>query len=683
MDDLLEFKIPSSYVSAIINADSSGLSDEDDEELNEFINDVVETYGNANFMLGEESDESYFDTDNDINNLGGDVTILYLQPTKEYSFGGGVALGGILGGYLGYKIGRSRPQKQGFETEKKIGRKIKETAKDLRSKKKPQTMAVGGKVIYEDWNPSYPLESEKFTSDEIDDIKSMVDKLVNEGLIGKVFSSVTQDNLIDSNPYLRISIEARMSDEQMELIVHKIKDSNEFSFVVNIDIRYFDSDADDTYSQVEYQDTLNVKKYEDLKKVIKAIMKNIPNLIDEQDEILEVYKVENDPNELYGAFADGGKVYEDETYMYIDRTDDGEIGVFEEETQELVKGNFESFDEADNWVNENNYVVSYRTDEEYGNFDDDYAKGGKLKKTPIAIQRRVDEINRLLPLVNESDELAGGYFGSTMYSYVILTKPIEIKNQFVYIYSDPFHYPFEQRYNMNNKDEFSVNGLPALKYDLAIILKAFKKVLKDEDIVELPKQNPNNPNRKFAEGGMVVVKGIDKDGGEFYREFDSYEDALEEISRPHFNHLDRDSIRYYDEYNQMIFAEGGEVAKPRLKRGDSVYIYGKTWFQRSYGNTYHITKVYVNDKVIGISPIEYGYGEQYVQTGLDILWKHYKKPYKWKDNSPLWKLRELGIKFTTEETEVSRERDLVHSDYAEGGVTPKGISFLVNDLGMG
>jgi hypothetical protein len=63
----------------------------------------------------------------------------------------------------------------------------------------------------------------------------------------------------------------------------------------------------------------------------------------------------------------------------------------------------------------------------------------------------------------------------------------------------------------------------------------------------------------YAEGGMVVVKGIDKDGGEFYREFDSYEDALEEISLPHFNHLDRDSIRYYDENNEMIFAEGGEL----------------------------------------------------------------------------------------------------------------------------
>ncbi len=36
--------------------------------------------------------------------------------SKEYSFGGGVAVGGIVGAYLGYKIGRGRPQKAGFET---------------------------------------------------------------------------------------------------------------------------------------------------------------------------------------------------------------------------------------------------------------------------------------------------------------------------------------------------------------------------------------------------------------------------------------------------------------------------------------------------------------------------------------------------------------------------------------
>ena len=44
--------------------------------------------------------------------------------TNNYSVGGTI-LSGLVGAYIGYKIGRSKPQKKGFSTEKKIGRKIK------------------------------------------------------------------------------------------------------------------------------------------------------------------------------------------------------------------------------------------------------------------------------------------------------------------------------------------------------------------------------------------------------------------------------------------------------------------------------------------------------------------------------------------------------------------------------
>jgi hypothetical protein len=44
--------------------------------------------------------------------------------TNNYSLGGTI-LSGMIGAYIGYKIGRAKPQKKGFETEKKIGRKIK------------------------------------------------------------------------------------------------------------------------------------------------------------------------------------------------------------------------------------------------------------------------------------------------------------------------------------------------------------------------------------------------------------------------------------------------------------------------------------------------------------------------------------------------------------------------------
>ena len=47
----------------------------------------------------------------------------FCEITKK-SWGGGIAIGTAVGGYVGYKIGRSRTQKKGFETEKKIGKKI-------------------------------------------------------------------------------------------------------------------------------------------------------------------------------------------------------------------------------------------------------------------------------------------------------------------------------------------------------------------------------------------------------------------------------------------------------------------------------------------------------------------------------------------------------------------------------
>lgn len=102
------------------------------------------------------------------------------------------------------------------------------------------------------------------------------------------------------------------------------------------------------------------------------------------------------------------------------------------------------------------------------------------KKFPIAITRMINEINELLPAVNDSNSYAGTYAGSTMYSYIILNGPIRVKNQFVYIDSSKFdnNYEFAKRYNVNNR-ECDLIGRPALAYELRIILKAFKELLKN------------------------------------------------------------------------------------------------------------------------------------------------------------------------------------------------------------
>lgn len=84
-EDLIEFDIPEWALSALINGDKSGLEDEDITKLNNFINQVVATYGNAIFMLGDIDGEDNlgFKHKNDIDNLGSNVYRLYIKPRKQ------------------------------------------------------------------------------------------------------------------------------------------------------------------------------------------------------------------------------------------------------------------------------------------------------------------------------------------------------------------------------------------------------------------------------------------------------------------------------------------------------------------------------------------------------------------------------------------------------------------------
>lgn len=91
-----------------------------------------------------------------------------------------------------------------------------------------------------------------------------------------------------------------------------------------------------------------------------------------------------------------------------------------------------------------------------------------------AILNRINEINEMLPLVANAEEIPTTYAGSTFPYYIQLTAPIEVRNQFVYIFEDKsqYGYGFDKRYNVND-----YNSLEQLKYDLTQIKRAFKKVI--------------------------------------------------------------------------------------------------------------------------------------------------------------------------------------------------------------
>jgi hypothetical protein len=92
-----------------------------------------------------------------------------------------------------------------------------------------------------------------------------------------------------------------------------------------------------------------------------------------------------------------------------------------------------------------------------------------------AITNRIEEINALLPSINNLDEIVGTYANSTMWSYIRINSPITYKNNMVWIDSDKTSndYPFEKRYTISNEWQ-----LDELKYDLNLILRTFKKALK-------------------------------------------------------------------------------------------------------------------------------------------------------------------------------------------------------------
>jgi hypothetical protein len=101
---------------------------------------------------------------------------------------------------------------------------------------------------------------------------------------------------------------------------------------------------------------------------------------------------------------------------------------------------------------------------------------------------------------------------------------------------------------------------------------------------------------------------------------------------------------------------GGTASKNKI---DKVEIWGKRWFQKSYGNTYHKVRVYVNDKLIGTSPIVYGYGDSYLQTGKEILMKSGYFPIALKNTNDLSSFfRKKKIEFIYYANDVKRERDL-------------------------
>ena len=89
-----------------------------------------------------------------------------------------------------------------------------------------------------------------------------------------------------------------------------------------------------------------------------------------------------------------------------------------------------------------------------------------------------------------------------------------------------------------------------------------------------------------------------------------------------------------------------------MKKIESLKIYGRRWYQKSYGNTYHTARVIVNGEELK-SVIKYGYENHYLQTAAELLRENgYDIP---DENSDAYALM---CKYPHKAVDVDRKRDL-------------------------
>ena len=72
----------------------------------------------------------------------------------------------------------------------------------------------------------------------------------------------------------------------------------------------------------------------------------------------------------------------------------------------------------------------------------------------------------------------------------------------------------------------------------------------------------------------------------------------------------------------------------------SLFIEGRAWRDKTFGNTYHSVRVWANGEIIGQVGITYGYDDMYKYTALEFLKKF---GLVCKDTRQLWDLKQNGV----------------------------------------
>lgn len=75
----------------------------------------------------------------------------------------------------------------------------------------------------------------------------------------------------------------------------------------------------------------------------------------------------------------------------------------------------------------------------------------------------------------------------------------------------------------------------------------------------------------------------------------------------------------------------------------SVFVEGKTWFDKSGGNSYFSARIHIDGKLAMVLPFQYGYGSQYEYEAVKALWGNGKLPVGFDPDGALFRLRDFGV----------------------------------------
>jgi hypothetical protein len=101
-----------------------------------------------------------------------------------------------------------------------------------------------------------------------------------------------------------------------------------------------------------------------------------------------------------------------------------------------------------------------------------------MQKLPKQIENRIAEINAMLPKISNLENYVYTYAGGT-WPYLINIEPIQVNGLKVVIKSMDEKVNYKSNYITREAYKVSdVDSLENLKYDLSVILRAFKKAIK-------------------------------------------------------------------------------------------------------------------------------------------------------------------------------------------------------------